>query len=228
MSMWLLILLLLVADAIVGYCWWRDRRALAQERQAHQKSRNALEFWRGYRGKKDAGAPTTVPLHLMDSDHGMAAVREVIRQRVTEHRAGRSRDTAVAVALLLLACASTAGAQQPPPAQAQPPAAATSPAKPEAAPVPAVDPNAPLPIPERVAQEVQALQREMQAHQVSIGTLQDRMAVLSSRVNQALQAALPAGRVLALVCRDGTPECADDQRMLMMIVPPATADGAKK
>lgn len=81
--MWVLILLLLIGDVVVGYCWW-------QERRAHTRSRRALGFWRDYRrGGDRPGYPVSVPLRLLDSDHGMAAVREVLQAKVAEHRADR-------------------------------------------------------------------------------------------------------------------------------------------
>jgi len=80
--MWtLLICLLLIGDVVVGYCWWR-------ERQAHRLSRNALHFWRRYHGQP-TGAPTIVRASDLDTDHGMAAVREVLRAKVASHRASQ-------------------------------------------------------------------------------------------------------------------------------------------
>lgn len=215
MSIWLLILCLLVGDLVVAYCWWRECRA-------HARSRRALHFWRDYRrGAAPGPQPTAVPLSSMDSDHGMAAVRAVITQRLRQHQASRSRaDIAGAVALMLLALASVAWAQQAPPTQPPPTVPPSAAVKAEPAPAPPADPDAPMPIPQPVAQEVQRLQAEMMAHQASIQLLQDRIAALSSRVNQTLTSVLPAGRVLGLVCRDGAPACEDGQKMLMMVVPP--------
>jgi hypothetical protein len=89
--MWTLILLLLAGDLVVGCLWWR-------ERTAHQKSRRALGWWRdyahgkhGYPGRVSSGVsttqPTTVPLHLMDTDQGMAAARAILEAKVRAHRA---------------------------------------------------------------------------------------------------------------------------------------------
>lgn len=83
--MWLLILLLLAGDLVIGYCWWR-------ERQAHARSRRALHFWRDYRvGSKRHAQPTVFPSSLMDTEDGQAAVRGLIQAKVAEHK-GRRRD----------------------------------------------------------------------------------------------------------------------------------------
>lgn len=76
--MWLLIGLLLLGDVVVTYCWLRERRA-------HRMSRRALRFWRTYR--EGQGRPTTVQARDLDTDHGMAAVREIIQRKVAAHRA---------------------------------------------------------------------------------------------------------------------------------------------
>lgn len=88
-----LILLLLIGDLVVLYCWRR-------ERQAHACSRRALRFWRDYRRGQGDGQPPEVPLHLMDSDHGLAAVREVLKAKVREHRVSRGPEASVVVLLL--------------------------------------------------------------------------------------------------------------------------------
>lgn len=68
MSMWLLILLLLAGDVVVGWCWWREVRA-------HARSRAALDFWRTYRGPR-----------AMDTESGAAAVQEFTRAKVAARR----------------------------------------------------------------------------------------------------------------------------------------------